>query len=93
MQQGGDRMMLSPLLRQQARVLAEAGDAPAATATARRAIQMARKQGALFHELAALATAQRLGCDAAEPARLQQLLALYDEDPSPVVAAARALID
>jgi tetratricopeptide (TPR) repeat protein len=93
MRVGGEQMMISPLLRQQAQVLAETGDALAATAAARLAIQTARKQGALFHELAALATAQRIGCDAAEPARLQQLLVLYDDDPSPVVAAARALIN
>jgi tetratricopeptide (TPR) repeat protein len=91
--EGGERMMLSPLLQQLAEVQADRGDTAASAETFARAIETARTQGAVFHELVALASAQRLGCEAADAARLRQLLRLYADDASPVIAAARSLID
>jgi len=55
------------------------------------AIGKARAQGAAFHELQLLATAQSCAAPAADPMRLGALLALYESDPSPVIASARAL--
>ena len=58
---GGEQVMLSPLLR----LLAQTQAAQGATATAAesfaRAVSIARQQGAAFHELVALAAAQRAG--------------------------------
>ena len=88
----GEKLMLSAMLRLQAQMQAERGDLAAATRTFDRAIETARAQGAIFHELAALATAQRMGCAEADPDRLARLLAHYDGDASPVIVAARALV-
>ena len=83
--------MLSPLLGLLAQTQAGHGATAAAAESFARAIDVARQQGAAFHEPVALAAAQRAGSDAADPDRLRQLLAPYDDDPSPVVCAARAL--
>lgn len=91
-QDGEEKMMLSPLLQQLALAQAAEGDAPAAAETIARAVETARTQGAVFHELVALASAQRLGFDAADPIRLEQLLQCYADDASPVIAAARSLV-
>ena len=88
----GEKLMLSAMLRLQAQMQAERGDLAAATRTFDRAIETARAQGAIFHELAALAAAQRMGCAEADPDRLARLLAHYDGDASPVIVAARALV-
>jgi hypothetical protein len=53
----------------------------------RRAVSVAREQGAAFFELDALATAKRIGAQCADAARLEELLALFAGDPSPAVAA------
>lgn len=89
---GGEQMMLSPLLRLLAQTQAEQGATAAAAAGFARAIGVARQQGAVFHELVALAAAQSAGSEAADPDRLQQLLSLYDDDASPVIAAARTVV-
>ncbi|MGA0612820.1 ATP-binding protein [Caldimonas sp. KR1-144] len=86
----GERLMLSPLLCQLAQIQADAGDTAAAAESFARSIRTAREQHAVFHELVALAAAQRAGSQAADPARLRELLARYADDASPVIAAARA---
>jgi DNA-binding winged helix-turn-helix (wHTH) protein/tetratricopeptide (TPR) repeat protein len=90
-QSGVEQLMLSPLLRQHAQWQARRGDT-AATATFARAIRIAREQGAAFHEIAALASAQRVGSTAADRGRLHELLLLYADDTSPVICAARAAL-
>lgn len=90
-QGSGERMMLSPLLVQLAQIQADNGDAAAADASLTRAIETAREQQATFHELVALAAAQRTGSEVADSARLRELLRHYADDVSPVIAAARAL--
>ncbi|MGJ3699409.1 ATP-binding protein [Variovorax sp. AFSI2.2] len=90
--EGAERMLLSPLLLQQAVMEAEAGDGAAAAAALARSIAVARSQGAAFHELTALATAQRMGSGSADPERLRELLSFYENDASPVIAAARSAL-
>src|SRR5207344_1116199 len=58
---GGEQMMLSALLRLQAQTEARQGATATAAAGFARAIGVARQQGAVFHELVALAAAQRAG--------------------------------
>jgi hypothetical protein len=88
--EGAERMLLSPLLLQHAVMEAEAGDGAAAAAALTRSIAVARSQGAVFYELTALATAQRIGSPCADPDRLRVLLSYYENDASPVIAAARS---
>jgi tetratricopeptide (TPR) repeat protein len=85
----GGHMVLPGLLAQRAEMQAEDGEPDAATATFREAITIARERGSAFFELQALAAAQHLHNPAADPARLRELLALYDGDPSPRIAAIR----
>jgi len=88
--EGAERMLLSPLLLEQAMAEAEGGDSAAAAAALARSIAVARSQGAVFYELAALVAAQRIGSDCADPERLRVLLSFYEKDASPVIAAARS---
>lgn len=85
----GGHMVLPGLLAQRAEMQAEVGEQNAATTSFREAITSAREKGAAFFELLALAATQRLHNPAADPARLHKLLALYDRDPSPGIAAIR----
>lgn len=85
----GETTVWALLLALQAEFEIAAGDSEAAAATFRRAASGAREQGAVFHEIQVLASAQAHGSSAAEPARLRQLLQRYEGDPSPVIAAAR----
>ena len=66
-----------------------AGEAAAAAVAFRAAIELAHASGSAYFELIALATAQQRQSPAADPARLRELLALYDGDPSPRVAEIR----
>ncbi|MBT9465603.1 AAA family ATPase [Hydrogenophaga sp.] len=85
----GGHTVLPGLLAQRAEMLAVAGEQDAATAAFHKAIACARQRGSAFFELLALAAAQRLRNPAGDPARLRELLALYDGDPSPGIAAIR----
>jgi ATP/maltotriose-dependent transcriptional regulator MalT len=85
----GGHLVLPGLLVQRAEMLTEESEQDAATTALREAITSAREKGAAFFELQALAAAQRLHNPAADPARLRKLLALYDQDPSPGIAAIR----
>ncbi len=87
----GEKTVFPLLLGLQAEVEMARGDKDVATATWRRAIDAARSQGAVFHELQVLTSAQAHAVPAADPDRLSQLLAFYDLDPSPVIANAKAL--
>jgi DNA-binding winged helix-turn-helix (wHTH) protein/tetratricopeptide (TPR) repeat protein len=87
----GERTVWPLLLGLQAEFEMEHGDAEAATATWRCAVDAARAQGAVFHELQLLAAAQAQGSPAADLVRLRQLLAQYEHDPSPVIASAKAV--
>lgn len=87
----GEKTVWALLLVLQAEFEMAAGDPDAAAAIWRRAAVGAREQGAVFHEIQALASAQAQGSPAADPARLRQLLERYEGDPSPVIAAARAV--
>ena len=89
---GGGQIMLSSLLRLLAQTQTAQGATKAAAETFSQAIDTARQQGAAFHEIVALAEAQRAGSDAARPERLRQLLSRYDQDASPVIAAARLVL-
>lgn len=89
---GGEQLMLSGLLRQRAEMQAERGEVAAAAQSFADAAATARRQGAAFHELLALAAAQRAGSAAADDDRLRQLLQLYADDQSPVIAAARSAL-
>lgn len=86
----GGHLVLPGLLAQRAEMLAEAGEPDAATTAFHEAITSARARGSAFFELLALAAAQRLHNPAADTARLRMLLGLYDQDPSPAIAAIRA---
>lgn len=90
-EQAGERMLLAALLGLRAELAHEQGDALAASASWRQAIATAREQGAAFQEIQVLSSAQAAGDASAEPARLRELLRLYEGDPSPVIAAARAV--
>jgi hypothetical protein len=85
----GGHLVLPGLLAQRAEMQAEDGEQEAATISLREAIAVAREKGSAFFELQALAAAQRLLNPSADPARLRELLALYDNDPSPRIAALR----
>jgi DNA-binding winged helix-turn-helix (wHTH) protein len=87
----GGHLVLPGLLRQRAEMLAKEGDEASATASLQRAIATARTNGAAYFELLALATARRLNSPLADAARLAQLLALYEGDPSPHLVEARSL--
>lgn len=89
---GEEQMMLSPLLRLLAQTQAKQGATAMAAESFANAMGVARRQGAAFHELAALAAAQRAGSHAADPERLRQLLSRYGDDASPVIDAARRLL-
>ena len=71
------QQLLSQLLRLNAEERAREDDAGAADALLRRAIAVAREQGAGFFELAALASAKRIGAQCADAARLEELLARF----------------
>ena len=86
----GGHLVLPALLRQRAEMLALEGDSKAADATLKRAIVTARANGAAYFELLALATARRLHSPLADAVRLRELVALYEGDPSPHLAEARA---
>lgn len=86
----GGHLVLPALLRQRAEMLARDGDRPTAEAVLRRAIATARAAGSAYFELMALATARQLGSPLADPARLAELLALYEGDPAPHLKDARA---
>ncbi|MDC6166618.1 AAA family ATPase [Paucibacter sp. XJ19-41] len=88
----GEQTVLVLLLGLQAEIEMAHGETDAAAASWQRAIATARAQGALFHELQVLASAQAHAAPAADPERLRKLLAVYDLDASPVVARARALL-
>ena len=88
-----EHMLHSPLLLERAELHAAAGETAAADACLTRAIAVAREQDAVFYELTALASAQRLGAPSANTDRLRALLARYEGDPSPAIAAARAVLD
>ena len=85
----GGHMVLPGLLAQRAEMQSMDGDQDAATSSLREAIDTARERGSVFFELLAHATAQRLLNPAADLARLRELLAFYDGDPSPRLAAIR----
>lgn len=87
----GGSMVLPGLLAQQAEFLAAAGEGEAATEAFRAAIETARATGSAFFELVAQAAAQQRRNPAGDPARLRELLALYDGDPSPRIAEFRGL--
>jgi hypothetical protein len=85
----GGHMVLPGLLTQRAEMQLDRDEPEAATSTLRETINGAREKGSVFFELLALAAAQRLCSPAADPARLSQLLALYEGDTSPRIAAVR----
>jgi len=87
----GGHMVLPGLLAQRAELLAMAGEEQAATEGFRAAAGMARANGSVFFELVALAAAAQRRNPAADPARLRELLALYEGDPSPRIAEIRGL--
>jgi DNA-binding winged helix-turn-helix (wHTH) protein len=86
----GGHLVLPALLRQRAEMLVRDGDQQTAEAVLRRAITLARATGSAYFELLALATARGLGNPLADPARLAELLALYEGDPAPHLNEARA---
>ncbi len=88
--ESGARLLESGLWRQLALTLAAKGDAAGAESAGRQAVAAARTQGAVFHEVMALAAAREQGWRVEEPARLGELLAGGLSDPSPSLAAARA---
>lgn len=85
----GGHMVLPGLLVQRAQMQAETGEQDAASTSLRAAITIAREKGAAFFELLALAAAQRLHNPTADQARLNKLLALYEQDPSPAIVGMR----
>ncbi|NNU42046.1 hypothetical protein [Ramlibacter montanisoli] len=87
----GGHMVLPGLLAQRADLLAMAGEEEAATEAIRAALELARANGSAFFELLALAGAQQRRNPASDPARLRELLALYEGDPSPRIAEIRAV--
>jgi len=87
----GGHMVLPGLLAQRADLLAMAGEEGAATEAIRAALELARANGSAFFELLALAGAQQRRNPASDPARLRELLALYEGDPSPRIAEIRAV--
>ena len=87
----GGHMVLPGLLAQRGELLAMAGEEKAATEAIRAAVETARANGSVFFEVLALAGAQQWRNPASDPARLRELLALYDGDPSPRLAELRRL--
>jgi Flp pilus assembly protein TadD len=87
----GGHMVLPGLLAQRGELLAMAGDEQAASEAFDAAAGMARANGSAFFELLALAGAQYRRNAASDPARLRELLALYEGDPSPRIAEIRGV--
>lgn len=92
---GLEGFALAPLQRLRADLLMRRGDRAGAHASLRAALSTAERQGARFHELVALASALRMPGFPTQGLRerLRALLTLYDGDPSPIVAQARAQLD
>jgi DNA-binding winged helix-turn-helix (wHTH) protein len=87
----GETMLLSAMLLMRAQAELARGAREAAGASLESAIATARSQGASLFELQALAFAQAQGLGMADRQRLLDLLAPYAEDPSPLIAAVRAI--
>ena len=81
-ERSGGHLVLPALLRQRAEMLTRDGDLKTATAVLRRAIATARATGSVYFELLALTAARRLASPLADGARLAELLALYEGEPS-----------
>ncbi len=86
----GETMLHSSLLLLRSESEFAHGDMDRASASLQQAVEIARTQGAAFFELQALACARRHGLPMADAERLRSLLALYGDDPSPVIAEIRA---
>jgi tetratricopeptide (TPR) repeat protein len=87
-----EKSLLAPLLGLRAEIEMSNGEVATASATWKHAISVAKSQGAVFHELVLHAAALGTGSPAADSDRLRCLLASYDNDPSPVIGNARALV-
>lgn len=92
---GPERFLLAALLRVQAALQQARGEHEAARATLQRAVSVARRQGAAFHELRALVDAAELPGVPADSlrARLRELLSPYRGEDIAVVRRARALVE
>ena len=88
----GETMLLAPMLLMRAEAELVRGAAEQAGASLQQAIGTARAQGAALFELQALAAAQAHGLALADPQRLNQLLDLYRDDSSPLIAAIKAAL-
>lgn len=88
----GETTMLAPLLLMRAQTEMDCGALVQASASLRQALATARAQGAALFELQALALAQKHDQNLADTSRLTQLLDLYRDDPSPLIAGIRATL-
>ncbi|MDN3922935.1 ATP-binding protein [Roseateles violae] len=86
----GETMLVAPMLLMRAEMELARGATEQAGASLRQALITAKAQGATLFELQALAVAQAGGFDGADAQRQRQLLELYRDDPSPIIAAIRA---
>jgi DNA-binding winged helix-turn-helix (wHTH) protein/tetratricopeptide (TPR) repeat protein len=89
MAESGETMLRAPMLLMRAEDEFARGAPEQAEASLRQAIGTAQAQGAALFELQLLAAAQCHGLGLADPHRLGQLLELYRDDPSPLVAGIR----
>lgn len=85
----GETMLHSPLLLLRAESEFSRFEVAQARASLEQAIEIARQQGAALFELQALDCARRHGLPEEHGGRFQSLLALYADDPSPVIAEIR----
>ncbi|MBV8470714.1 MAG: AAA family ATPase [Burkholderiaceae bacterium] len=83
----GEEMMLPALLTLKAEDELEQGRVEEAQGVLQEAVTHARRQGAVFLEIQALALARQHRLNLCEEDRLPQLLALYADDCSPVIRA------
>jgi DNA-binding winged helix-turn-helix (wHTH) protein len=88
----GARLLESTLWRQLALARQAQGDAAGASSAGRRAVEVARAQGATFHEVLALADAELGRWEGRDRARLAALLVECAGEPGPWLAGARAAL-
>jgi DNA-binding winged helix-turn-helix (wHTH) protein/tetratricopeptide (TPR) repeat protein len=86
----GETMLHSPLLLLRSESELAGGDVDRARASLQQAVEIARSQGAALFELQALDRARRQDWPMAGGERFHPLLALYEADPSPVIADIRS---